>query len=125
MKLLKFFSILGLSIAAVGCSSAEAQRKKYVSAHPDLPENVRGAILAGDLLPGMTKEQVIATWGKPLDTATQEEGEGNVERWVWGYQQADMRNGLYYGTTQVRTGEAVFRDDQLVMFEKQNAPIAP
>lgn len=40
-------------------------RQEYVSRHPELSEEIKQAILNAKVIKGMTKEQVVASWGKP------------------------------------------------------------
>ncbi len=58
--------------AFLGCASTRpfgvpslSSRQKYVQANPGLSEGVSQAMLEGRIVEGMTREQVIATWGKP------------------------------------------------------------
>ena len=50
--------------------SQESIRKAYVAGHPELNEQTKQAILNGEILIGMTKEQLIASWGDPLEINT-------------------------------------------------------
>lgn len=52
-------------LAAVlsGCAILEPPEKKRLLADPNLPSDVRSAILAGKIRVGMTKDQVTAAWG--------------------------------------------------------------
>ena len=43
-------------------------RQGYASQHPELSAEIRQAILEGNVIKGMTKEEVIASWGKPSRT---------------------------------------------------------
>ena len=67
-KLLIFlflFTFLGCaSIRPFGIPSFSS-RQKYVQTNSRLPGSIRQAILEGQVVEGMTKEQVMATWGKP------------------------------------------------------------
>jgi hypothetical protein len=45
--------------------AADNRRTDYVNARPGLAESTREAILAGDVLPGMTRDEVRASWGSP------------------------------------------------------------
>lgn len=59
------------------------RREDYVKDHPGLSEVVKGAILGGVAIPGMTEEQALVALGPPVDrnltqTAT-------MSRWQWVY----------------------------------------
>ena len=43
----------------------QARRKAYTTAHPELSEATKAAIERGQLLIGMSKEEVAATFGRP------------------------------------------------------------
>jgi hypothetical protein len=60
-------------------------RTKYCDNHPDLQENVRKAILEGRIIIGMTKEQVRAACGTPMNRKKGENDSGNSEIWFYGY----------------------------------------
>jgi hypothetical protein len=57
-------------------------RASYVAARPDLDAATRRAILAGELLIGMTPDEVAAAWGRPVAANRFENGR-QVE-WVFG-----------------------------------------
>ena len=44
---------------------AGAERKRYVEAHPDFPEDIKDALLQGTVAEGMTEEQLYASGGYP------------------------------------------------------------
>ena len=60
------------------------RRKDYVQKHPELKENIRQAILEGKVRLGMTKEQVIASWGEPYNKSTFGSVWGTTEQWTYG-----------------------------------------
>lgn len=43
----------------------QESRSTYLSNNPNLPENVKEAILNGTICIGMSKDMVLASWGKP------------------------------------------------------------
>lgn len=106
---------LGLA-ALAACATADQRRRNYVEAHPDLSEEVREAILAGDLAEGMTPDEVIAVRGKPAV----EQGDaraGEAARWTYGYPEGDYRDGQYYGSTFRETGSVAFRGGKVSSWE--------
>ena len=49
-----------------GCAThGTQQRAAVVAAHPEWPEQTRQDVLSGLIRVGMTKEQVLASWGQP------------------------------------------------------------
>lgn len=63
---LKFVSVIVFLILLVGCGAIqEANIKKQVLADPHLNAKIRNAIENGEIKVGMTKNQVIASWGNP------------------------------------------------------------
>ena len=61
---MKYIMIL-LVIFLFACSSPEERQEVYVSNHPNLRGDIKTFILEGKIMLGMTKEQVIASWGEP------------------------------------------------------------
>lgn len=57
-------------------------RINYVQTHPELSDKIKQAILNGDVLIGMTVEQVIASRGKPFDINRTTGSWGVHEQWV-------------------------------------------
>lgn len=45
--------------------SNQNSRQEHVSSHPELSEEIKQAILQAKVVEGMTKGQVVASWGKP------------------------------------------------------------
>lgn len=65
-----FTSLLG----ACGPSLMEI-RDNYVRAHPNLDPKIREAILKGDIVAGMTREEVRASLGEPYNVTSRFEAE--------------------------------------------------
>jgi len=66
--------ILGatFSLSFMGCityynTPASSLREKYVNSNQNLTQEISHAIIEGKVVKGMTKEQVLASWGKPND----------------------------------------------------------
>jgi len=82
MRTLLLLPIFAAAFLISGCASP---RGTYVSQHPDLPEDHRRILLAGtlkygDLVSGMTKEEISLTMGKPPTRTETIDGE---EAWIW------------------------------------------
>ena|SRR5579864_696738 len=73
MKMPRFFkALLALSLIFTvtgflwfGPGVDEQRRNDYIAAHPELSSSVRALIQGGQVAPGMTKDQVLASWGPP------------------------------------------------------------
>lgn len=71
-----------LLAAGFGCASA---RESYVQSHPRLEPPVRAAILAGELVAGMSPDEVRASWGAPDHESSRYLPGGRQETtWSWG-----------------------------------------
>ncbi|MHB9071936.1 MAG: outer membrane protein assembly factor BamE domain-containing protein [Desulfobaccales bacterium] len=66
-----FIVILILSLL-IGCY---VSREGYVSAHPELNPTIKEAILRGEVLEGMTEDEVRASWGSPNQIVKGTEGD--------------------------------------------------
>jgi hypothetical protein len=66
-------------------NKAAKRRTAYISAHPELPQALREAIVAGKPAVGMTNEHVMACCGSPVDRRSSESSEGHLERWQYGF----------------------------------------
>ena len=42
-----------------------SSRQEYISRHPELGEEIKQAILGAKVIKGMTKNEILATWGNP------------------------------------------------------------
>lgn len=58
------------------------RRKSYLEANPDLPNVIKSAIQSGSFRIGMTKEQVLASLGKPDRTETRR-NTNSREKWIY------------------------------------------
>ena len=45
--------------------SNQSFRQEYVNNHSELSKEIKQAIINAKVIEGMTKEQVVASWGKP------------------------------------------------------------
>jgi hypothetical protein len=55
----------------------------YVGNHPELESGVKQSILNGEIVLGMTKEEVIASWGHPVEINQLDGVPGIDEQWVY------------------------------------------
>lgn len=76
--------------AAAGCAGpiktdyriAKERAQTYVLRHPTLPPRTREAILRSSIQIGMTRDQVIAAWGRPIRIVRFRKG--RQEEWTFG-----------------------------------------
>ena len=66
------FIILLIMSLLIGCS---VSREAYVSSHPELNPTIKEAILRGEVLEGMTENEVRASWGRPNQIVKGTEGD--------------------------------------------------
>ena len=103
-----FMALLCVSCATPLLDNLET-RQAYVDSR-DLNDTVREAILAGRVVPGMTMEDVYATWGYPSETDTSEtlglSGQYGKEVWIYGSllsltpeAEVFFRNGVVYSVS--------------------------
>lgn len=60
-------------------------RREMVNRHPEWSEEVKESVLEGKVFIDMTKEQVLASWGKPDDINRTVTKFGTHEQWVYNY----------------------------------------
>ena len=65
--LLFMWIILGCGSTALAGMPNSASRKAHVESHPNLSSEIKQAIIKGKVIEGMTKEDVLATWGEPTE----------------------------------------------------------
>lgn len=58
-------------------------RQKYIASHPDLDNESKNIILKGSIFIGMTKEQVLASWGKPDTINKTISSNYESEQWIY------------------------------------------
>lgn len=62
----------------------KSRRAKFFAAHPDAPEEIKGAVNAGRLVIGMTSDAALASWGEPRRINRTTTASGRFEQWVYG-----------------------------------------
>lgn len=75
--------------------ATDTRRNAYVAAHAGLPDEVKFAILKGDVVIGMDMEAVLASAGKPDSRDGVAEAEGSAEAWVY-HGRNGVTNTLYF-----------------------------
>lgn len=73
ITIIVFSSLFVLTIA--GCAAngpllkpSQKTRSQYVERYSELTAEIKQAILRGKVIEGMTKEDVMASWGRPSET---------------------------------------------------------
>lgn len=59
-------------------------RQQYVSAHPDLNYRIKAAILNGQVVIGMKDDELLASWGRPVEINQSVGPWGIHEQWIYG-----------------------------------------
>jgi hypothetical protein len=72
----------------------QLRRLAYVSDNMDLPSEISRAVMAGELIHGMTPEQVGAALGKPQAVVTREMGEFVQEKWIYESRELFFERGV-------------------------------
>ncbi len=109
---MRILLVILLGVILTGCATAV---DKYLREHPDTPPNIRSYMLSRQPCVGMTKEQVIVTFGGPIETTWDKVD--NKESWAYRY---------YYGYYSIETLRDydtyyfAFDNDKLVRIEKSD-----
>jgi hypothetical protein len=84
MRNLTVYAALLAILLSVGCVTMSQHRQEYLDAHPDLDKYTRTQIEHGRISRGRTREQVMASWGPPVDINKSVGSWGVHEQWVYG-----------------------------------------
>lgn len=113
------YSVTALLIATAlaGCKSdyqaLNDQSRRYVAAHAELDRKTAALIAANRIQIGMTREQVIAAWGKPVVV---QRFDRSVEYWYFGCVWPHQCESLSIGMSQEDQylSRALFRDGKVI-----------
>lgn len=72
-----------IAVVLSGCESTLVKSEDAIAKHPEWDTQTIAYIREGMLLPGMTKEQVTAAWGKHCDTCPGTKKSVQGETWVY------------------------------------------
>ena len=92
---LKHLLILSLCfLLLAGCTGLQDQkrREQYVDSHPELSGEVERLIVQGKIQIGMSKDEVLASWGKPRQIHQTVGPWGLHEQWVYGSKNSGYLN---------------------------------
>ncbi len=81
-------------------------RERYVNDNPELKSDIKKAILEGDVIVGMTKEEVYASWATPIFKGEKREKGSTYEYWTY----PNMKDSPFVNI--------YFMDDFVVKIEK-------
>jgi len=65
-KILLTCMILSFMLAISACQRLKKPRKTYVREHAEISSEIKKAILEKRVIPGMNKEQLLTSWGNPI-----------------------------------------------------------
>lgn len=88
------WAMVAAVLLLAGCASGNKRGEAYVKAHPELSAELKRRIAAGEALPGMTGEQVIAALGGPKDVRRMADG---AEYWEYSAAWLVFRGGVLEG----------------------------
>jgi hypothetical protein len=71
-------------VIAAGEQLEKSRKEKFLFAHPKTPPETRDAIMKGDVLVGMSGEEVVASWGEPLSRVREKGSKVAREQWLYG-----------------------------------------
>ena len=100
MKAIRYFLTICLAVCLIGCLS---HKQQYVDANPDLSPTIKNHILNGEVVIGMTEEQVEASWGCPSRQHQSFSHGLSTKTWVYGhsgyYRYFHFQNGKVTGVS--------------------------
>lgn len=83
---MKLTSLLLLGLILSGCIANDYSikaRQDYIDSHPQRPRKIRECIAEGIIMRGMTKEEVILSWGDTSNKNKTVTAFGESEQWVY------------------------------------------
>lgn len=75
-------------------SAGERRRLVYVNEHPDLLPIIKDAILNGEIIIGMSRDMVIASWGNADEVNRSRSAFDIHEEWIYGDTYLYFENGI-------------------------------
>lgn len=82
-----------ISMFLAGCVSQTHMKRRmaYVESHPNIESAMKQHIMNGDIALGMTKDEVIASWGEPSQVNRTLLGNVISEQWIYELGYADSK----------------------------------
>ncbi len=75
-------------------SDDEKRRWIFVKENPDMPGIIQQAIMSGEIIIGMSRDMVIASWGTPDEIASSRSTFDDHEQWIYGDTYIYFENGI-------------------------------
>jgi len=72
-----------MGVVLSGCESTLVKSEESIAKHPEWDAQTVAYIREGMLIPGMTKDQVTAAWGKHCETCPGSKQSEQGESWVY------------------------------------------
>lgn len=72
------------------------RREAYVATHPELTEEQRNLLVAGEVWRGMSKDEAVASRGLPHDIWRNHGGDRHLEKWIYRYGYYHRENFLVF-----------------------------
>ena len=82
-KMKKYLYMFPVLMLLVSCTTMATRGNNYVSMHEGLSMDQRLAILKGKVIPGMTPDMVMASWGKPVDVRKEKINGKEFTNWIY------------------------------------------
>lgn len=81
---MRFFLLIITFFLLFSCTPPKKHmRERYVNENPELRSGIKKAVIDGDVIVGMTKEQVYASWGTPIFRGEKTEKDITYEYWTF------------------------------------------
>jgi len=94
---MRILTIIAALLLLLSCTPPKKHlRQRYVNDTPELKSEIRKAILDGDVIEGMTKEQVYASWATPLFKGEKKENGITYEYWTYPEMKSSPFVELYF-----------------------------
>lgn len=74
-----------ISFMLSGCVTVQTLKGYELNHHPEWPDSIKQAIMNGKLLIGMTRDQVLASWGTNYKVNKTIDKDGAHEEWIYRY----------------------------------------
>ena len=81
-KTLSVVCVIGF-IFIQGCVYPQQRRQDFVDEHPNLSRDITTAILGGQIVKGMNRDDVRASWGKPKQITISATDNNITELWSY------------------------------------------
>ena len=77
------FLVSAVLPALSGCNTAETRAREKVAAFGLLPPADQTLVLGGQVRTGLPRDAVDIAWGTPSEVRPPDQGDGQLETWLW------------------------------------------